>query len=85
MALVVVVRYAQPSEVDAAVDVWRVANGADVLPGHPERLTRWAQEPGAVLFVADDTDRGLIGMALSLSGRVEIHLETSLLDLSTPR
>lgn len=66
----VIVRPAMVSEVHSAVDIWRAAHGAGGLPSHPQRLTQWAHEPGAVMFVADDGNT-LVGMALSLPGRAD--------------
>jgi ribosomal protein S18 acetylase RimI-like enzyme len=63
-----IVRRAVATEVEAGVDVWRLANAASRLERHPERLQRWAQETGAKLYVAVDEEQ-VIGMILSLATR----------------
>jgi ribosomal protein S18 acetylase RimI-like enzyme len=67
---VVLVRPAQAGEVEAAVELWELANAARRLPSHPERIRSWARGPGAVLFVADHQGE-LVGMTLSLPGRAD--------------
>ncbi len=68
MPVVLIVRRADRTEVDAAIEVWKAASSESQLAGHPEHLRAWAGASGAVLFVAD-SGTTLIGMALSLVGR----------------
>jgi ribosomal protein S18 acetylase RimI-like enzyme len=65
-----VVRHAEPGEVEAAIDVWRAANPGSGLRQHPERLRRWALDPGARMHVAIDGDH-IVGMVLSVLGRAD--------------
>lgn len=65
---VFVVRRAEPDEVEAAIEVWKVANATRNLPQHAHRLKLWAGADGAVLFVADNGAE-MVGMALSMVGR----------------
>lgn len=65
-----IVRPAKPSEIDAAIEVCRVANVSQNLPHHPELLKSWAVDPTAVLFIADE-GAGPVGMTLSLVGRAD--------------
>lgn len=68
MPIMLIVRPADRTEVDAAIEVWKTASSESQLAGHPEHLRAWAGASGAVLFVAD-SGTTLIGMALSLVGR----------------
>jgi ribosomal protein S18 acetylase RimI-like enzyme len=67
---VVVVRHAEPDEVEAAIGVWRAANPRSRLQQHPERLRRWSSDAGAHLYVALDGDH-VVGMVLSVPGRAD--------------
>jgi ribosomal protein S18 acetylase RimI-like enzyme len=64
----IVIRQADPAEVESALGVWRAANAESGLHGHPEHLRDWAREDGARVFVAAEGER-LVGVAFSLRGR----------------
>jgi ribosomal protein S18 acetylase RimI-like enzyme len=63
----IVIRRGQLRDIDPAVSVWISANTARNLANHPQHLRTWAQDPAAVLHVAEDHGQ-LIGMALRLIG-----------------
>jgi ribosomal protein S18 acetylase RimI-like enzyme len=69
-ALVMIVRRAEPNEVEQAIDVWRAANPESGLRRHPERLRRWSLDRGAHLYIGVDGAR-VVGMALSVLGRAD--------------
>ncbi len=66
------VRAMRPDEIDAAVSVWREANGARGAPHGPERIARIRAKlsaPDARPFVAFRPD--IVGMALAEPGRFD--------------
>jgi GNAT superfamily N-acetyltransferase len=66
--VVVVLRRAQPQEIDHAVDVWSAANADSRLMGHPSQLRTWSQADGALLATAVDEGH-VVAMGLAVPGR----------------
>lgn len=67
------VRFAGPSEVDAAVAVWRASNEARIggppTPPETETMVRgWMASPDAILLVAEREGR-IVGMTLAVASR----------------
>lgn len=68
MGVMRAVRRATAQEIGSAVAVWRAANPNSTVPEHADWLRARANDPDALLFVADSEGR-VVGMVLVLPGR----------------
>jgi ribosomal protein S18 acetylase RimI-like enzyme len=62
------VRRAGIEEIGAAVAVWQAGNPDSTVPEHADSIGVWAQDPDALLLVAENGGC-LVGMVLMLPGR----------------